>query len=86
VNSALTFAWTADGGTENAYVVDLALSLSGPVFTTPILRDRRWEMPAGIWGSIPPESYVYWRVRGADLGIQPLSVICSEEIWWIYKP
>jgi len=85
-----TFTWTADSGTNNAYVVDMALSLtgpiSGPVYSTPILYEPTWTMPTNAWNRIPSGSFVYWRVRGADLDFSPLTVIYSDEMWWFYKP
>jgi len=85
-----TFTWTANGGTRNAYAVDMALSLtgpiSGPVYSTPVLYEPNWTMPTDIWNRIPSGSFVYWRVRGANLDFSPLTVIYSDEIWWFYKP
>ena len=77
---------TADGGTDNVYVIDAALSLSGPIYSTPILNEPTWTMPTNAWNWIPSGSYVYWRVRGADLDYEPLTIVTSDEIWWFYKP
>jgi len=90
LSSVPTFTWTTDGGTRNAYAVDMALSLSGPisgpVYSTPILYETSWTMPENIWNRIPSGSFVYWRVRGADLDATPLTVIYSTETRWFYKP
>jgi hypothetical protein len=42
-------------------------------------------MPSQLWNYIPPGSYVYWRVRGADLAVTPLTVITGDDVWWFYK-
>ena len=84
--SAPTFAWTTDGGSNNRYVVDLSFSVGGPWYSTPVLQDKSWTMPSAIWSRIPSGSYIYWRVRGADLDDTPLTILYSAELWWFYKP
>jgi predicted outer membrane repeat protein len=85
--SAPTFVWTANGGGRNSFAVDLALSLSGPFRSTPVIPgENSWTMPTAIWNKIPSRSFVYWRVRGADQDVMPLNIIYSKEIWWFYKP
>jgi hypothetical protein len=42
-------------------------------------------MPLSVWNMIPPGAGVYRRVRGADLAVQPLSVIFSAQTWSFYK-
>jgi hypothetical protein len=37
-------------------------------------------MPQWIWKKIPRGSTVFWRVRGADLAAQPLTIITSDEM------
>jgi parallel beta-helix repeat protein/predicted outer membrane repeat protein len=82
-----TFTWRTDSGTDNMFVVDLAFSLSGPFYTSPVIEgDTSWMMPQQWWDRIPAGSFVYWRVRGADLDATPLNIIYSDEIWWFYKP
>ena len=85
VSSAPTFMWIANGGTDNRYAVDLAPSLSGPVYTSPVLSSGYWSMPQAWWDFVPSGSYVYYRVRGADLDQTPLTIITSDELWWFYK-
>lgn len=86
LDTAPTFVWTPDGGMDNVFVVDMALSLSGPVFTTPVIHGTSWTMPTRVWDLVPEGSFVYWRVRGADLYHSPLTIIASDEIWRFYKP
>jgi len=38
-------------------------------------------MPEAIWGLIPADRTIYWRVRGADLKTTPLAIVTSDEIW-----
>jgi parallel beta-helix repeat protein/predicted outer membrane repeat protein len=81
------FAWTADGGANNMFVVDMALSIGGAIYTSPPIRGETfWMMPQEWWDRIPSGSFVYWRVRGMDLDARPLNIIYSKEIWWFYKP
>ena len=89
--SVPTFRWTPNGGTNNVYAVDFALSLSGPLYSShgtlsEIIYEDNWTMPAWVWDLIPSGSYVYWRVRGADLDVTPLNIVTSDELWWLYKP
>ncbi|MBI4831707.1 MAG: hypothetical protein HY801_09175, partial [Candidatus Lindowbacteria bacterium] len=86
-----TFEWTADGGTNNGFAVDLS---SSPFFTTfwstrenlhVTLASTNWAMPLSIWNRIPAGSQVFWRVRGADLDQQPLTVVKSAQIWSFFK-
>jgi hypothetical protein len=90
LSSPPTFAWTPDGGTDNAYAVDFGLSPSGPIYSTYetlgiVIYDTEWTMPAAIWNMIPTGKQVYWRVRGVDLDDPPLNVITSDEVWSFYK-
>jgi predicted outer membrane repeat protein len=85
-----TFTWIADGGDDNAFAVDVALSPSGPFYSTydtlhQIIRSAGWAMPPPIWNMIPSGSRVYWRARGTDLSVTPLSIITSDEVWSFYK-
>jgi len=89
--SAPTFTWTVDGGRRNFYIVDMALSPAGPIFSTwenlrlPIT-DESWAMPPALWNLIPHGRSVYWRVRGANLNQAPPILIFSDEVRWFYKP
>jgi hypothetical protein len=85
--SPQTFAWTTNGGSNNMFVVDMAFSLSGPYYTSAVIHgETHWTMPDSWWDRIPSGSFVYWRVRGADLDVTPLNIIYSDELWWFYKP
>ena len=77
VTSPPTFGWTPQGGTNNVFVVDVALSPTGPYYSSPLLTSSSWTMPTSWWSRISWGSYVYWRVRGADLDQQPLTIISS---------
>ena len=88
--SAPVFTWTPDGGTNNRYAVDLTfdgtfssywstLNLGRPISET------SWQAPQQLWDVVPPGSYVYWRVRGADMNRVPLSILGSAEVRWFYK-
>jgi hypothetical protein len=87
MSSRPIFTWTADGGAHSTYVVDLALSIGGTIYTSPPIRGETfWIMPQEWWDRIPSGSFVYWRVRGADLEARPLNIVYSDELWWFYKP
>ena len=84
------FTWTVDGGTNNAFAVDIALSPTGPVYSTyenmhQLIRDTAWTMSGPIWDMVPSGKQIYWRVRGADLGDPPINIITSEEVWSFVK-
>ncbi|NQU08636.1 MAG: S8 family serine peptidase, partial [Candidatus Abyssubacteria bacterium] len=83
--SAPTFDWTADAGANNAFVIDVALFPSGPIHTLGLFYVTSWTIPNSTWDLIPHGSIMYWRVRGADLAQEPLTIITSDEIWWFYK-
>jgi parallel beta-helix repeat protein len=87
-----TFTWRPDGGTDNVFAVDL--SYSYPISTYwstyedygQLLEANLWQMPVSIWNQIPSGSFVYWRVRGADLDVSPLNIIYGDSGFWFYKP
>jgi len=88
-----TFSWTANGGTNNVFAVDLSYdwTFSSPYWSTyenmrQLIEGTSWALPDSIWSRIPPGSYVYWRVRGADLDESPLAVLFTYDYWWFYKP
>jgi hypothetical protein len=88
--SAPVFTWISDGGTDNVYAVDLALEGQLPSFWStlsagPPLSVSSWQMPQAIWNVIPSGSYVYWRVRGADMDRTPLSIVRSAGVRRFYK-
>jgi subtilisin family serine protease len=84
-SSPPAFAWAVDGGASNAFIVDMALSLSGPIYSTPVLYSTGWTVPAAKWNMVPSGGHVYWRVRGADLDETPLAIITSDEVWGLDK-
>lgn len=90
-SSRPAFSWTSVGGARNAFAVDLSYSPTfSPYWSTYDNQHRpvygtSWTMPLTIWRKISSGSRVYWRVRGADLDIQPLSIISSGQVWSFYK-
>ena len=91
LSSPPTFTWTTDGGANNTYAVDLAPSITGPVFSTRknlnlTITDPSWTMPIVVWGFIPSDTFVFWRVRGADLAGAPPGIVYSGSVSWFYKP
>jgi hypothetical protein len=91
LSSPPVFMWTADGGANNRFAVDLSYDWTFSRYWSTYENMRQplaaesWTMPQPLWNYIPSGSFVYWRVRGADLNISPLSVVTSEEVWWFYK-
>ena len=85
LSSAPALKWMPDGGTDGAFVVDVAIPGLAPLTTGPVTSDTSWALPPGIWSSIPSGSQVYWRVRGADLDQTPLSPVISVEVWSFTK-
>jgi predicted outer membrane repeat protein len=87
MSSPPVYVWSSDGGAQSTYVVDMATSLSGPFYVSPVIQgDAYWSMPQEWWDRIPSGSFVYWRVRGMDLDARPLNIIYSHKLWWFYKP
>lgn len=88
---APTFTWIANGGSRNAYALDVSLSpdftpfwstyehLGMPLFGT------SFTMPATIWDQLPAGMTVYWRVRGVDLDSAPQAIVFSTETWSFRK-
>jgi hypothetical protein len=86
-----TFMWTANGGANNRFAVDLSYDWTFSWYWStyenmhqPISAES-WVMPQPMWNFIPSGSYVYWRVRGADLDVTPLTIITGGDVWWFYK-
>jgi len=87
-----TFTWTSTGlGAEAVYAVDGSLT---PSFTSYwstydnmglLISGQSWTMPFGVWGRVPAGRQMFWRVRGANLDVKPLSVISSDEVWSFTK-
>lgn len=89
-NSPPTFTWTQDGGTNNAFAVDVALSPTGPWYSSyanlhQVIRENSWAMPSTSWSKISTGKLIYWRVRGVDLDQEPRTVVYSDEVWSFYK-
>ena len=88
---APTFDWTADGGANNAYSVDITLSPGSMQYWSTYenlhlaIRETSWTMPEPVWGLIPAGAQVYWRVRGVDLGHEPRTIVRSDEIFSFFK-
>jgi hypothetical protein len=85
-----TFKWNPDGGETNAFSIEIAFNPGGPWRTTKddlgiIIWDNSWTMPTNVWNWIPSGWTIYWRVRGADTTISPLSPILSNEMWSFTK-
>ena len=85
-----TFSWTPDGGTNNTYAVDLAFEVTGPYLSTRerlrlVINEPTWTMPENIWNLIPSGSFIFWRVRGADLDAAPPTIIFSTEVFFFFK-
>jgi hypothetical protein len=85
VTSLPTFVWTPDGGTTNVFVVDFHIPGLVPLWTTPLLSETCWTVPAPVWNRIPAGRKIYWRVRGVDLDDPPLNIITSDEVWSFTK-
>ncbi len=91
LSSPPTFAWTPDGGANNAFAVDLSYDWTFSWYWSTFENMRQlvsgasWTMPADTWSMIPSGSYVYWRVRGADFDATPLTIFSSDEVRWFYK-
>ena len=87
-----TFSWIPDGGTNNVFALDFSFSypITGYWSTFENLRQlisgNNWTPSTTLWNRIPSGSYVYWRVRGADLNQSPLNIIYSDEVFWFYVP
>jgi hypothetical protein len=92
LGSAPTFTWTSIGGTNNRFAVDLSLDWTFTQYWSTYenlhqpLSAQSWAMPATLWNRIPSGTYAYWRVRGADLDVAPLTIITGDDVWWFYKP
>lgn len=90
ISSAPAFKWTADGGSNNYYAVDMSLNYLPPIYSTfdtfhITITDQSWTMAQYMWDYIPTGSYVYWRVRGADVDVTPLSIVTGGDLYWFYK-
>jgi hypothetical protein len=84
-----TFSWGVDGGTDNAFAVDLSYSADFSSYWSTLgtgpIAGTSWPMPVQVWNQITAGQQVFWRVRGADLSITPLDVITSDQVWSFTK-
>ncbi len=85
LNSPPTFAWDVDGGSNNAFVVDFRIPGLVQLWTSPVISPATWTMPSSVWNAVPSGRRVYWRVRGADLDVEPMTIITSDEVWSFMK-
>ena len=83
--AAPVLKWMPNGGTNDAFIVDLAVPGLIPLWSGPVVYDTLWLMPVYVWDAIPYSSDVYWRVRGADLDQTPLTIVTSDEVWTFRK-
>ncbi len=77
-----TFTWTADGGTNNEFTLDL---LIGAKKVSIRLSDTSYAMPPPKWALVPPGTEIRWGVRGVDLDDLPPTIIRSAEKWSFHK-
>jgi hypothetical protein len=90
LTSPPVFVWSADGGVDNAFAVDLSMSPTGPFSSTfdnlnIVIRGNSWAMPAGIWERVASGSRLFWRVRGADLAEAAPAIVTSAETQMFFK-
>ena len=79
-----TFEWAADGGTSNRYAVDFAPTPGGPWVSTwenvhLVITQESVNTPPALWAALPSGRRIFWRVRGVDTAVRPLTVITSDE-------
>ena len=80
-----TFEWNAEGGTANRFAIDFAATRSGPWVSTwenvnLIIREESVNTPPTVWAAVPSGVPLFWRVRGVDVSVRPLTVITSDEV------
>jgi len=80
-----TFSWTADGGTNNVYSLDIGFSATGPFWTHKSIYATEWVMPPIFWRVLPTGKEIYWRVFGVDLDQPSSATIVSDETWIFSK-
>jgi hypothetical protein len=89
LTSPPTFEWSAIGGMNNGFVVEIGFSQKRRFYSTwkdlhlPIYTSS-WTLPLSIWQRIPAGRKMYWWVRGRDPDRPPLKVI-SNEVWTFYR-
>jgi hypothetical protein len=88
-----TFTWTATGGGNNRFAVDLTNDQGYFYWHWSTYEDAgqpiqggSWTMPQQVWNAVPSAGWVWWRVRGADINQYPLDIVTSDEVRWFYKP
>ncbi len=91
LTSPPTFAWTATGGVNNVFSVEMSYSANFSAYWSTYkdlhqtLTDTNWTMPTSTWDQITPGRRVYWRVRGRDMSRTPARIITSGQTWWFMK-
>jgi PKD repeat protein len=90
ISSLPTFSWTTDGGSRNAFSVEIAFAPAGPWYSTytnlkKVIYGNSYTMTSNSWAKIQAGIKVYWRVRGRDLDVVPQNIITSNELWYFIK-
>jgi PKD repeat protein len=85
-----TFSWTTDGGSRNAYSVDISLTPGGSWYSTYTdlkltITASSFTLPLKLWNKVSSGARIYWRVRGTDLDVEPRTVVTSDEVYSFYK-
>jgi len=85
LSSPPTFVWTVDGGTANQYAIDFSLTPAGPWLSSwdnlrMVIDEEFIETNPILWAVVPSGTTWYWRVRGADRDVTPLTIITGAEV------
>jgi hypothetical protein len=80
-----TLTWSAVGGANNVYSVEIGFSATGPFRTYKSIYATEWAMPPILWRVLPVDRKIYWRVSGVDLDQVPLTKVISAETWIFFK-
>ncbi|RJP14895.1 MAG: hypothetical protein C4520_20925 [Candidatus Abyssobacteria bacterium SURF_5] len=92
LTSPPTFVWSADGGANVKYAIDFSLSAAFTNYVSSYetlgvqLPNISVTIPQAIWDSVPTGTPIYWRVRGADTGVTPITPVFSTETWSFVRP
>ena len=87
-----TFSWAPGDEMNNVFAVDFSLEYPMNTYWSTYenlrqsLYSTSWTPSDQMWNRIPSGSYVYWRVRGANTSLSPMSATLGDEVWWFYKP
>jgi len=91
-SSPPTFTWSGPGGTNKVFSVEVSTSQTFSKFWSTYgtlhlqITGSSWTVPNSTWDRLASGRWYYWRVRGADLDVEPLNIITSAEVWTFYKP